>query len=236
MQDKLEKLIQTIYKKWKSDQSKILKSHPDEETLACFSEGKLSYGEKGKLIAHLISCDSCAEVVAVQAQTGSKLTEEKKVPKELVERMKELIKDKDRFPILEIILRLKEKTLEILNTTGDVRVGQELIPAPILRSRGIEDFKDEVIILKDFKDVRVEIKIENKGSKVFNLTVMAKEKNTQKIIKDLRVTLLKDDLELESYLNDQGTVTFEHVLLGKYTVEMSSFENKLASILLDIKT
>ena len=43
----------------------------------------------------------------------------------------------------------------------------------------IKDFKDEIIILKDFKDVRVEAKIENKGGRAFSLTVAAKEKKTQ---------------------------------------------------------
>jgi len=232
MQNKLEKLIKIVYKKWKSDQSKIIDSHPDEESLACFIDGKLSSQEKEVLTAHLMNCDSCAQNVAIQA---SLKLEDKEVPQELVERMKDLVSYKDISSILEIALRLKEKTLEILNTTGDVLVGQELIAIPILRSRRIQDFKDEVIIVKDFKDIRVEIKIENKGDRSFGLSVMAKERDTQKIIKDLRVTLLKDDLELESYLNDLGSVTFEHVLLGKYTVEISSLENKLASILLDMR-
>lgn len=247
MQSVLERLIKIVYRKWKSAQPKITEPHPDEETLVCFIEARLPVEESKRVRAHLVSCDSCADALAIQARlaaslratatatAGLKLTEEKEVPEELIERVKNLVIHKDKLSILEIMLRLKEKTLEIMNTTGDVLVGQELMPAPVLRSRRIKDFKDEVTILKDFKDIRVEVKIENKHGQAFNLTVMAKEKETQNLIKDLRVTLLKDDLELESYLTDYGKVTFEHVLLGKYTVEVSSFENKLASILLDIK-
>jgi uncharacterized protein YjbK len=55
-------------------------------------------------------------------------------------------------------------------------------------------------------------------------------------MKDLRVTLIKDDVELESYITDSGKVTFEHVLLGRYSVEISSVDNKIASVILDIKT
>jgi hypothetical protein len=55
------------------------------------------------------------------------------------------------------------------------------------------------------------------------------------LIKDLRVTLIRDDTELESYLSDSGKVVFEHVLLGKYMVEISNIENKLAMIEIDIK-
>jgi hypothetical protein len=40
---------------------------------------------------------------------------------------------------------------------------------------------------------------------------------------------------MESSLSDSGKVIFEHVLLGKYTVEISTLDKKLAGILLDIK-
>lgn len=235
MQDKLEKLVKVVYKKWKLGSGKVQQTHPDEEALACFLEGRLSKEENGRIKAHLLSCDNCLEAVALNL--GMEPTEIKEVPAELLDRVKDLLRpeNKPSLGILEIYLRFKEKALEILNTTGDVLVGQELIPAPILRSRSIKAFKDEVTILKDIQDVRVEAKIENKGAGAFNLIIVVKQKQTQEIIKDLRVTLLKDDLELESYLTTLGSVTFEHVLLGKYRVEISTLENKLASILLDIK-
>jgi hypothetical protein len=162
--------------------------------------------------------------------------ETKDVPEELLKSIKDLAAISIAIPILEIILRIKEKLMEILSTTGDVLVGQELVPAPVLRSRQIKDFKDEVTILKDFQDIRVEAKIENKQGKAFSLSITVKEKDSQKMMKDLRVTLIKDDVELESYVADSGKVTFEHVLLGKYTVEVANIENKIASIILDIKT
>jgi hypothetical protein len=145
-----------------------------------------------------------------------------------------MVVQEDKSLVLEIVLKLKEKTLELLRTTGDVLVGQELVPAPV-RSRQIKDFKDEVTILKDFKDVRVEIKIENKLARAFTLVAMVKDKHTSRVIKDLRVTLIKDELELESYLSDSGKAVFEHVLLGKYTVQIATVENQIYQILLDIR-
>lgn len=221
-----------VYKKCKPGWAKG-QAHPDEETLVCFLEGRLPKEENDRIRAHLISCDSCAEAVSLNLEL--KPAEIKEVPLELLGRVKDLADTQSKASALEIVLRFKEKLLEILNTTGDILVGRELIPAPVLRSRSIKNFKDEVTILKDFKDVRVEVKIENKGAGAFNLVVAAKQKPDPKIIKDLRVTLLKDDLELESCLTTLGSVTFEHVLLGKYRVEISALENKLASILLDIK-
>lgn len=236
MQARLERLIEIAYRGWKSDQPRPDGAHPDEEVLACFIEGRLTQEENEGVKSHLLSCDSCARAFAIQARLSFMPQEEKEVPPELIERVRNLLNQEESAPLLGIFLRFKEKAIELINTTGDVLVGQELVPAPVLRSRSIKDFKDEVTILKDFKDIRVEIKIENKGGEVFNLSLAAKQKHTQKIIKDLRVTLLRDDLELESYLTDSGSVIFEHVLLGKYRLEISTIENRLASILIDIKT
>ncbi|MFA5411235.1 MAG: anti-sigma factor [Candidatus Omnitrophota bacterium] len=233
MQDKLERLIKKIYRMWKSDYSSIDEGHPDEESMACFLEGRLSPEENNRIKAHLLACDGCVEVFA--AAVRLKETPEAEVPAELLARVKNLLIQKEQAPLLEIFLRFKENILELVNTTGDVLVGQELVPAPVLRSRKIKDFKDEVIILKDFEGLRVEAKIENKGSGFFDLTVIAREKATSRLIKDLRITLTKGDLELESYQADTGKVTFEHVAFGKYTVELSAVESKLAAILLDIK-
>jgi len=226
-------LIKVVYKNWKSDQPRVEELHPDEETFTCFFEGRLPAKENERIKAHLIGCERCAEALAVSFKL--KTVKEEVVPGQLLEKVKRLIEEQDKLSILEICLKFKEKALEILNTTGDILVGQEFVPAPVLRSRKVKDFKDEVTILKDFKDIRVEVKIENKGSQAFDLTVLVKEKESQKEIRDLRVTLLREDLELESYLNDSGKVIFENVLLGKYTVEISTLESKLASVLLEIK-
>lgn len=233
MSERLQKLIKLVYKKWKADQAPAGGPHPDEETMVGFLEHRLPKEDSERLKLHLVTCDSCAEIIVSQMRLGPDKALE--VPRELLARVKGLVGQEEKISVLEICLMLKEKVLEILSTTGDVLVGQELVPAPVLRSRQIKDFKDEVTVLKDFQNIRVEAKIENKLGAAFSLTVIVKEKTTQKIMKDLRVTLIKDDLELESYLNSSGRVTFEHVALGKYTVEISTLEDKLASVLLDIR-
>jgi len=233
MEPKIERLIKAVYRKWKSGQPSVSARHPDEETIACLLEGKLSEQEAQVLKAHLISCQDCATALAVHLSI--KAPGQIQPPADLIRKIKEIEKQPDYSGILEIILKLKEKALEILNTTGDVLVGQELVPAPVLRSRKLKDFKDEVNILKDFKDIRVEVKIENKYGKSFNVAVLVKNKETARILKDLRITLFKEDLELESYVSEVGAVTFENVILGKYAIVISNLEDKLATLLLDIK-
>lgn len=233
MSGKAEKIIKAVFEKWQSLNTGSAGAHPDEEALACFAEGKLAYDESERVKVHLALCQPCSQKTAVQAKlpdAGLEIT----APAELLVQAKALVKF-DSSGLLEIIFKLKENILELLNTTGDVLVGQELMPAPILRSRAIKDFKDEVNIFKDFKDARVEVKLENKAGKSFNLIICVREKNTQKIIPDLRITLLKDDLELESYHIDSGKAVFENVLLGKYSVEITNLQEKLAVVVVDIR-
>lgn len=233
MQDNFERVIRMVYQNWKQSEGKSEEAHPDEETLACFVEGRLSAEEADRLKAHLVRCDDCMEAITFSLKAKELIEEEPSV--ELLERVRKMLAFELKPSLLEIVLKLKEKATEIISTTGDVLVGQELVPAAVLRSRSIKDFKDEVTILKDFFDIRAEIKIENKGASAFKLSVLVKHRITQKVIKDLRVALIKDNTELESYLTDAGLVTFEHVLLGKYTVEISRVNSKLASVLLDIR-
>lgn len=234
MQDKLEKLIRSVYRKYKAGHIISPSEHPDEEAMACFIEGKLSAGEESVLKQHITECRLCAE--AFLAQVEFDLTSELDVPQDLVSKVKSLIVQEKVGPVLEILLKLKDDLMELLGTNGDVLIGQELVPAPILRSRQIKGFKDEVTILKDFGRIRVEIKIEKMIPAAFSVVVNVKDKQNLQVIKDLRITLLKGNLELESYLNDSGRVIFEHVVLGKYTVEITDIKDKLAAILLDIRS
>jgi hypothetical protein len=233
MSGELEKLIRIIYKKWKAGIAPAQGSHPEEDDLASFVEKKLSAQDAARIKNHVLACARCAEVLSVSLKLNK--MPEIALPEGLLEASLDSISGEIPGPRLEIFLQVKGKILEIINTTGDVLLGQELLPAAVLRSRKIRDFRDEIIILKDFGNIQVEAKIETKTSGNFNLQVAIKEKKTQAFIKDLRVTLIKGDVELESYLAESGKAFFEHIHLGRYAVRIYSLTGKVAEILIDMK-
>lgn len=229
----LEKLIKVVYKKQKADFMIKEVIHPNEETLACFIEKLLPPDETKLMKEHLIHCDFCTESLAAQIRT--KKPKKIRLPQDLTSKVRDLIENQPELTVLNIILSIKERFFELINTNGDILVDQELMPASLARSRQIKEFKNEITILKDFNGIRLEVKIENKGPNLNSLTIAVKNKQTSQIIKDLRVALLKDNAELESYITDADKIVFDQILAAKYLIEISGTNNKLGAISLEIK-
>lgn len=234
MLNNFEKITRIIYGERKAALSFKGQNHPDAENLASFLEDKLSLPDKKLVQEHLLSCELCAEYLSAQLKIKPHLSLD--VPARLLEKVEKLVGRQIGENLLEIFIHLKEKALEIVQTTGDVLLGQELVPAPVLRSRKINEFKEEVTILKDCQQVRVMAKIQNKSIQSFNLTVTVKDKQSQKIYKNIRVTLMRDGIELESYIIDSaGSSFFENILPGNYVVEVTREDQKEAIIDLKVK-
>lgn len=234
MFNNFEKISRIIYREWKAANRYTGQDHPDAESLACFLEDSLPAADKRLIQKHALSCDLCAEYLSTQLKIQPHLGLD--VPAPLLEKIGKLAQESTRENLLEILIQLKEKALEVVQATGDVLFGQELVPALVLRSRKISEFKEEVSILKDLRQVRILAKIQNRGTKSFNLAITVKDKQSQKVYKNLRITLIKDGIELESYMVDSaGSSFFENILPGSYLVEVSRKGQKEAVIDLKVK-
>lgn len=228
-----EQIYKFIYRAWKKKMVSGGVAHPDEEQLACFIEHKLSEEQSRALKTHLLSCSICASCVSTAIRT--KEMGQLALPQGLLEKSRQLLGLNDQASFLELILSFSQGIWQIIRGNADILLGQEFIPVSVLRSRKVNDFKERLTILKDFEQLRVEIRLRGKERKRFGLEMAIKDKKTQKPLENLRAALIKDDLELESYPCDSGRVTFDDILAGKYRIEIRSFEGKLTCISLEIK-
>ena len=231
--ERIESIIAMAYKEWKSGHEQDTGSHPDEEAFVNFISGSMPEEDLGLFKAHVIKCSRCSDVLGSALKLRP--VEEKAITSEFLKRMKDFIQSNINTVILDILLGFKDNMLRLLHTNGDVLIGQELVPAAVLRSRQAKDFKDELNILKDSGGLVTEVKIAKKAAGVFEMAVRVKEKQTQKPAKDLRITLLKNARELESFHTDSGKAGFEHITAGRYKVEISGVSGKLAEINLEIQ-
>jgi len=243
----LERIVKFVYRQRKLNKSLKVQKHPQVESLACFLEDKLSSADRILLQEHLLCCDLCMEYLSAQIKIQKHISLD--IPLDLLENIKKMVSSEIRQNLLEIFIGLKDKTIEIIRTTGDVLLGQELIPAPVLRSRNVSEFKEEVSILKDLHQLRILVKIQSKSVENFSLTVMVKDKQGHsslshglittgrghKIDNNFRATLIREDLELESYISEAGNFLFESVIPGNYRVEISRQDKKEAVIDLKVK-
>mgnify|MGYP001607286982 FL=1 len=214
MQGDIEKVISRVYKIWKEKFPQSAGNCPDEETLACFLEDRLPSQESQQLKDHIITCEQCQEIIRLVSAGAT---------------------EKNEPVLLEIILAFKDKVIDLIRTSGDVLYGQEFAPLPVLRSRNIKDFGQEVIIVEDIGNIKAEIEIENKANYIARITVKLTDINTGKPSEGLRVSLIRQEQEIESYIAEAGQAVFDNILADNYSLEISSPELIIGKILLEIK-
>ena len=205
---------------------------PKEEDLACFCEGRLSRRESRKIQEHLISCPRCAEAAAIFSKDFG---DEKDAPEVLITKAKGLIKDALPPEIFEVIIALKEEALEVLKTGGDIIIDNEIIPLPVLRSRQISKFPQEIKLIKEFQDSRVTLEIMRKENKRLRISLRLEDKTFRRPLRGLRIALFKKSKELESYEATTGQAVFDSVLAGEYGIRIFCENEVIGDIRLEIK-
>jgi len=220
---------------WKTSSFDPHQSHPDAATLACFLEGRLSQQESREFKRHIVSCETCAERLAVSVSLSE--PGDIAVAAGLLQALQKRLSERISQNILEINLLLKDRALELINTTGEIFPGEEIIPDAVFRAGKPIEFRDQLIVCHDFKDVRIEIRIENKHTRHTRVSVLLKDRlNRRPLRNDSRVTLAREGVELESNCIDSGRVCFEDVAPGSYSVAISIANKVIASVLLNMRS
>jgi hypothetical protein len=228
--DNNDRHIGEVYAAWKARNENGSQLHPDDETLVCFIDGLLPPGQERTVRQHILTCRICASQLRAHLVFQPPAEDP---PAELLEKTRKLLEQRLGLSMLELVVRAKDQLLQILSTSADVLVGQELVPAVLFRSRQEKAFMDSLTVLKDFKDIRVELQLRKKGGK-FAVSAAVKDKATQKPLPGLRICLLQGDKELESYAAETGKADFEQLHAGKYTIEVSSPKEMHAVLFLEI--
>lgn len=210
-----EEIIRMVYPVYRKSKNPNNLPCPNEETLSCFSEGKLADKESKQIQEHLLLCQRCAEIVSIFLQ---EFQQQRQVPEALMNKAKDLVKDTSGINIFEVVLAVKEKMLQILSTTGDVIVHNEILPLPVLRARHIEHFADGVKLIKEFQNIRINVDVHKRASSRVKIRIALADKRTLHPLRDLRLVLMKGDYELESYESESGHAVFDKVPVGKYSI------------------
>jgi len=211
----------------------------NDQDIACIIDGQLSEKERVRYFDHVLSCMKCAQnlrdhllVLNIIDKKGMLET-----PEAIVQAAMELYSPEVGVNVLEVVLDFKEKMIELVRTTGEILRGTELIPIPVLRSHGEEaNFSNEIKIVKEFNNMMTEVGVEKNKPHLCNVEIRLTEKKTKKKMHGLRVTLMKDDREIESSLIEEGKVIFREVKPGKYSLFIIKDDKKIGIVKLHITT
>lgn len=228
---KIEEIIKAIYQRFHRISAGNTSDCPDEETIVCFCEGRLSKEAAQNFKKHILKCERCAQIVTLYQLD---IDPKKAVPDFLLKEAKNLL-NKPLVDLLEIKIAIKKKFIELINSTGDVVLNNEIFPMPVLRSRKIKNLREEIEIVKEFKDLKINVNIEQKHGFQVKVIIKICDKNTSLPIENLRISLMKDNIELESYLIDSGSVIFDKVTSGNYNLRIFQNHDLIGLINLNIK-
>jgi len=204
-----------------------------EMDLSCLIDGKVSELERDKFLAHVLTCQGCAELLGTHLKVINAINNKEalETPEEVVQAAIGLYNPEVGVNFLEVALNLKEKFIELVRTTGDILLGPQLVPIPALRSHSEESrFANEVKIVKEFDNILTEVGVEKKKPDICDVEIRLTDKETKKKKEGFRVTLNKNGKEIESSLIEDGKVAFKDVRPDKYVVSIIKDDKKFGII------
>ena len=236
----IEKLLKIAYRKIKEETTvKPIGNCLSEEDISYFIDNKMKESEGERFCAHILSCRKCADnlknhLLSIKAMKEKELLEP---PAELIKSAQSLLDEEVGQNILDVVLSFKERAIELVRTTGEVLMGQQLVPVSVLRSCGKDkELHNEIKVVKTFGDILTEVDIEKKRTDLANIVIRVTRKATNKKAEGLRISLVKDDRELESFLAEEGKVKFEEVKPNSYRILITKDNKKLGFVNISIKT
>lgn len=209
----------------------------NDQDIACIIDSQLSEKDRVRYSDHILRCMKCAQNLRDHLLVLSAISKKEvlETPEAIVQAAVDLYIPEAGVNVLEVVLNFKEKIIELVRTTGEILRGPGLIPIPAVRNQGEEvAFLNEIKIVKEFNNMMTEVGVEKNKPHLCNVEIRLTEKKSKKKMHGLRVTLVKNEREVESALIEEGKVTFREVKPGKYSLFIIKDNNKTGVIELDI--
>jgi len=205
-----------------------------DEEIVDYLEDKLSDEERTRAESHLSECDACLEELMVFNGIARKggLADCDSVPEKVTQASINSIKAAEDYHssanFLKNVKRLLSKWCDMFS--GFVPWGNMRL-APIRGSKRVVS-EDLVLIRKSFSGFNAEIEIEKTGHDRARIDVMLNEKVRTNPI---RVTLMKNEREISSYLSNGTNAVFEDIPFDHYQLLFTRNGVKLGEYLFEIK-
>jgi hypothetical protein len=196
---------------------------PDEEKLLDYLEGRLPEEGRFEVEEHLSDCQTCLDALVV---TAGMIRDEGRleldpVPAEVTESAVQLATrqcTKSCGALMEKVERSIKNTFSKISDSFQLGPWARWQPVPIRGSRKVTC--DELVCLRvPFKEIDTEIEIEKTESDKAHVRVKLREASKHK--EGIRVTLKAGEREIASCLFEEGSVLFEDIPFGHYSISLA---------------
>ncbi len=216
------RLIEKVYRRWKASRAAAPLKHPDEETIACFLEGRLGAPEEAYVKEHLLECDRCAEIVSIAAAED----DNRSVPL-LRQEQKSALKDLFSGAALpEAEFSWKEGVFRLLRVSGGLSFRRYALEG-IVRG-GRPQVSGKAVLKNGFGRIGLEIEVSGGSGGVFLIKCAVRGRLAPG---GLRASLSRRGREYESKVLSAGRTVFDSVPAGDYLLEISApQDSRLAAV------
>jgi hypothetical protein len=213
------------------------KSCPDEEKLLDYLEGRLAEEDRFEVEKHLSDCQTCLDALVI---TTAMVKDEDRlaldrVPAEVTESAVQLVTSqctKSCGALMEKVERSIKETFSKISDSLQLGPWARWQPVPIRGSR--KAASDDLVCLRvPFKDIDTEIEIEKTGSNKAHVHVKLHEASKHR--EGVRVTLKAGEREIASCLFEDGSVLFEDIPFGHYSISLAKDGLQFGTYLFEIK-
>ena len=206
------------------------KDCPDEEVLVDLLAGSLTEPGRLRVQKHLETCGACVDELASFRESVRDNAEGEVLPA-LIARVKGFVSEIDsQQPFFDISVRLADMAIELVTTTGH-RVDRA---APVAM-RGSAGARSGLEIATEMGNFSVSVNVEYVQPDACDVVVGVRDHPGGEPVEGMRVGLCSYDRERASYLTkQQGTVAFDGVGHGKYTLPIRDDSGLVGTVRLDI--
>jgi len=208
---------------------------PDEERLAAFSEGRLSEADETEVVGHIARCGPCANAVLSLRTILSEPEKEgaAKLPLSLIERARKL--DPSGKGIMDVVVEFAKGAARLVKSSGDVVGGMVPATDAVRGGEGQVISENLVTLTKEFPPYSAEVDVEKVRDNTAEISIKLLDKESGSPAKGLRVSLFKEESELESTMLDAGFAVFQDLAFGHYRLDVTRVGEPVGRITLEMK-
>jgi hypothetical protein len=185
---------------------------PDEETLAVFLSGDLAGDARDEVEAHLAQCSFCMEDLVAAYKSGEIGMD--RVRQYLMDNAMGLVQGRET--LFDLVVRLARGSIELISTSARVIAA----PAPVLRGEVKPAEANSLQVEQEVGRFRIAVELDLTEAGMCQVVANVREE-TGELAEGVRLSLSSGDREQASFLTRAGTVVFDRIAPGEYSIAVS---------------